>query len=527
MLAIDTNASADPPRFRVIRITPLNSPDFPPAQAFDADVRLYGSMGINNCGEVVYGWKFGAENPEIETDTMHPWVWLPVPAYGFDAGFHDLFDVEDADNPGNPLAVTGIARDINDSGIIAGQARTGRYYTADDFACTWKLFDETAFFDSLGTLRTDILDWSGAEAINNDDPPIIVGQVTRDGVCLGGCLDDHEGNVTAVENAFQIEFEDTLTSSNLLGPSRYNSAVAHGVSSSVFTSPLWIAGDSVCQSARNECYGFFPPVCSEAVREATRWPDGVIMDVVTEDSLNAASSARGVSDSGHVAGWSINGEGENPDCVRIAEYWPAPDGRKVDLSQYVSDHPAWAEGVNNWEFPMVVGWDEEEFAGVLWEQDQNGWTATYLNDVIDCSARWAILYAHDVNDDGWIAVIMHDLEDNEKLYAGVLVPYTECLGELTCDGIVDTDDLLILINAWGECPDPPDPCPADLNENGVVDVDDLLILLNNWGRCPAGEMEMFSGGGSSELTAEDVLEYLKSVGVPQQTIDAVEDLVKN
>lgn len=52
--------------------------------------------------------------------------------------------------------------------------------------------------------------------------------------------------------------------------------------------------------------------------------------------------------------------------------------------------------------------------------------------------------------------------------------------DLNCDGIIDIEDLFIVLSEWGECPDP-DDCPADLDGNGVVDVDDLFILLANWG----------------------------------------------
>jgi len=52
--------------------------------------------------------------------------------------------------------------------------------------------------------------------------------------------------------------------------------------------------------------------------------------------------------------------------------------------------------------------------------------------------------------------------------------------DLTCDGVVDTADLLILLGAWGPCPIDGE-CPADLNGDGVVDVIDLLLLLAAWG----------------------------------------------
>jgi hypothetical protein len=55
------------------------------------------------------------------------------------------------------------------------------------------------------------------------------------------------------------------------------------------------------------------------------------------------------------------------------------------------------------------------------------------------------------------------------------------LGDVTHDGTVDVDDLLVVINAWGKCPPPPTACVADVNGDMVVDVDDLLMVINNWG----------------------------------------------
>jgi hypothetical protein len=57
-------------------------------------------------------------------------------------------------------------------------------------------------------------------------------------------------------------------------------------------------------------------------------------------------------------------------------------------------------------------------------------------------------------------------------------------GDATDNGTVDVDDLLAVINAWGDCPAPPGTCFADiapLGGNGVINVDDLLAVINNWG----------------------------------------------
>ncbi|MHC4429704.1 MAG: hypothetical protein ACYS0D_14045, partial [Planctomycetota bacterium] len=56
------------------------------------------------------------------------------------------------------------------------------------------------------------------------------------------------------------------------------------------------------------------------------------------------------------------------------------------------------------------------------------------------------------------------------------------LGDLDGDGSVGITDFLLLLAAWGPCPDPcPPSCPADLDGDCVVGVTDFLVLLANWG----------------------------------------------
>ncbi|HRP63984.1 MAG TPA: hypothetical protein PK400_11860 [Phycisphaerales bacterium] len=82
-------------------------------------------------------------------------------------------------------------------------------------------------------------------------------------------------------------------------------------------------------------------------------------------------------------------------------------------------------------------------------------------------------------------------------------PPHACLPDLNNSGTVDVLDLLILLAAWGACPDPND-CPADLNGSGAVDVQDLLILLAAWGPCPEFAGDPWSGTTVPE-TVQDCL----------------------
>jgi hypothetical protein len=55
-------------------------------------------------------------------------------------------------------------------------------------------------------------------------------------------------------------------------------------------------------------------------------------------------------------------------------------------------------------------------------------------------------------------------------------------GDVNYDGVVNIDDFLALLAAWGPCPDPcPPSCPADFDGDCEVGVPDLLLQLANWG----------------------------------------------
>jgi hypothetical protein len=67
------------------------------------------------------------------------------------------------------------------------------------------------------------------------------------------------------------------------------------------------------------------------------------------------------------------------------------------------------------------------------------------------------------------------------------VTYTvsTCAADINNDQSVNVQDLLWLINSWGNCPAPPSPCAADIAPpSGIVDVSDLLTIINSWGPCP-------------------------------------------
>ena len=62
---------------------------------------------------------------------------------------------------------------------------------------------------------------------------------------------------------------------------------------------------------------------------------------------------------------------------------------------------------------------------------------------------------------------------------GTLGPGISCPADVNGDGVVGTDDLLLIIRLWGPCVE----CESDLNGDGMVGTDDLLALLASWGLC--------------------------------------------
>lgn len=65
----------------------------------------------------------------------------------------------------------------------------------------------------------------------------------------------------------------------------------------------------------------------------------------------------------------------------------------------------------------------------------------------------------------------------------VIIPGTDCggcVGDFNDDGIVNGNDIGLMLGAWGKCGD----CPQDLTGDGVVDGADIGLFVSLWGACP-------------------------------------------
>jgi N-acetylneuraminic acid mutarotase len=69
-------------------------------------------------------------------------------------------------------------------------------------------------------------------------------------------------------------------------------------------------------------------------------------------------------------------------------------------------------------------------------------------------------------------------------YLQRLVPRSACLADIDGDCQVGITDFLLLLAAWGPCPEPPEPCLADFDGDGEVGITDFMYLLATWGPCP-------------------------------------------
>jgi hypothetical protein len=75
-------------------------------------------------------------------------------------------------------------------------------------------------------------------------------------------------------------------------------------------------------------------------------------------------------------------------------------------------------------------------------------------------------------------MVEYDLADAARLTMMVEVTTgSGVVGDLTGDGVVGVQDLLVILDAWGAC----GCCAADLDGDEAVGVQDLLIILDHWG----------------------------------------------
>jgi hypothetical protein len=113
--------------------------------------------------------------------------------------------------------------------------------------------------------------------------------------------------------------------------------------------------------------------------------------------------------------------------------------------------------------------------------------------VIDGGLATIPVDTYDIDDDANLNELAPDADRKPRVRGaaadmGAYERYApgECPGDINGSGIVDADDLVIVILTWGPCPQLPEPCHANVAtpSNNAVDSDDLVVVILGWGPCP-------------------------------------------
>lgn len=111
----------------------------------------------------------------------------------------------------------------------------------------------------------------------------------------------------------------------------------------------------------------------------------------------------------------------------------------------------------------------------------------------DRTSDWIDLPDMGIAHDDAAAVLLPDrrilVVDGGASFLGQEIPtplaelFTAATGDpadVSCDGVVDVTDLILVIVSWGPCCAPPRPCAADVDGDGLVAVADLILVVLSW-----------------------------------------------
>ena len=323
-----------------------------------------------------------------------------------------------------------IANDISDSGVIVGSVNWG-YYPWMGYAAAW-IPNASGGYDivQFGTLPGHVS--SSATAVNN------VGDVVG-------------------------------TSSN-----------------GMFRFPVWFTAPGGIQDLSST--GIFDPVSINVHRVLVDQSFTAkkldlntmqVQDLGTADDPPGgqtgylASRAEGINDAGQVAGQVILATSTN--CDRQAARFTDDVGWEV-LSMCGSANGAY--DINN-QGDVVMRLNVApyvRFEGI----------STFLieNLIVNDVGHWYVIngFGITINDSRQMAVPATNSVTNEG--GMILLTPIAVAGDITADGQVNVQDLLAVLNAWGVCPSPGQPCHADIapapSGDGQVNVLDLLMVIANW-----------------------------------------------
>jgi hypothetical protein len=225
---------------------------------------------------------------------------------------------------------------------------------------------------------------------------------------------------------------------------------------------------------------------------ATYQPDGPAdADVGRPTSLSGAHFRNGWT------GWSFGEDGEFGDAMAsgVRNCFPVDfdqDGNARDISNNLTeafDPTVWATGTVD---GVPAGSIIPAYSTLIFDVDVNDVDVQcYLRrSLSDGLVEFMVTSLHPASEPGsggesnypdWV------LKENALVELGItsaaslsitvdLRPPSGVPGDVTGDGIVNVEDLLGVLEAFGRCP----CCAADLDGSGVVDVNDLLGVISGW-----------------------------------------------
>ncbi len=184
-----------------------------------------------------------------------------------------------------------------------------------------------------------------------------------------------------------------------------------------------------------------------------------------------------------IGGFAINGIDPSDGAARVSG---AGDVNGDGLADVIVGAPEGDPGGNGKAGESYVVFGKADGTAVELADVAAGGGGFVMNgiDLYDRSG-WSVSGAGDVNGDGLADVIVGafgaDPGGNDSAGESYVVFSPVIPGDLDGDGTVGIIDLLLLLGAWGPCPEPCVPyCPGDLDRDCTVGIVDLLMLLGNW-----------------------------------------------
>lgn len=476
--------------FRALDLTPLG---------FQPTAYLTGVedvLAINNAiGAVVGSFMVDIDpDPGVTTLKRHAFLWLPAQAYGLCPGLHDLHTAANLSQNSES-----VAHDINDAGFVVGQV--GGIGPDSGQAYVWVLSTSVTAC-GLGYLNPQAqTPWSVAYGINDDTPPLVVGDSKQSGIFC-----------TAVIGGFRTAFN--------FGP---------GCPTPSLTALSALAGDNAAwprdinetnslpnppNLAETVGFSYVADACGgqgfgcDPFKDAVTWPPDAPQQPQLLTRLSADVSGHEARGNNHLRNIVGSGHMSNQEpCFKRALFWQSKDAAPFDLHGSVPPIPPFqqthAEGINDLgplvgSNTQVVGWNETTGHALRWEKAGSAWNVIDLEAATcDCAGQpgsFLLVQAHDVNNGAptgsnpWIVALGNAAPPTGSDYhAYLLRPVQSCPADLNGNGHVNGVDLNILmanVHSCVNCTDLCCECIGNLDGDCDVDRNDQSALIGAWGPCP-------------------------------------------